>query len=66
MGIVKTMAGFGYIECDADNCRKKIEHNEWNVPKQLAKLCGWENIVDRWLCPECLKKDPPKPTDERD
>ena len=62
MGLVKTMGTFRFIECDMWNCNKKIEQNE-NDEKalmKLAKLCGWEQRSDRWICSECMKKEPKK------
>ncbi len=60
MGIVKTMGGFCYIECDTQNCNKKIEQNDENALKQLAKICGWENKGDKWACSDCVEKQAPK------
>ncbi len=57
MGIVKGMYAFCYVECDGQNCNKKIEKNGEDALKQLAKICGWEHRDDRWLCPECVKKE---------
>ena len=57
MGLVKTMGTFCFVECDMRNCNKKIEQNEEKALKQLAKLCGWEERGDRWICSECVKKE---------
>ena len=56
MGIIRTMGGYCYIECDTQNCNKKVEQNDEKALKQLAKLCNWENRGERWICPECLAK----------
>jgi len=58
MGLVKTMGGFCYVECDDQNCNKKIEKNDEKALKQLAEVCGWESRGDQWTCPECAKKQP--------
>jgi len=56
MGIVRTMGKFCYVECDDQNCTKKMENNDEELLKQLAKLCGWENNGTRWACPDCVEK----------
>ncbi len=60
MGLVKTMGRFCYVECDDQNCNKKIEKNDEDALKKLAEVCDWESRGDRWLCPECVKKEPVK------
>jgi len=60
MGIVQTMGGYCYIECDIQNCNKKVEQNDEKALKQLAKLCKWENRGERWICPGCLEKEAQK------
>ncbi len=56
MGIVRTMGKFCYVECDDQNCTKKMENNDEDLLKQLAKLCGWEINGTRWACPDCVEK----------
>ena len=56
MGIVRTMGKFCYVECDDQNCTKKMENNDEELLKQLAKLCDWENIGAKWICPDCAEK----------
>ena len=56
MGIIRTMGKFCYVECDLPNCNKKMEHIDEKVLKELAKLCGWMNRGNQWLCPECSER----------
>ena len=56
MGIIRTMGKFCYVECDLPNCNKKMEHIDEKVLKELAKLCGWMNRGNQWMCPECAEK----------
>jgi len=56
MGIVRTMGKFCYVECDDQNCTKKMENNDEELLKQLAKLCDWENMGTKWICPDCSEK----------
>lgn len=60
MGLVKTMGGFCYVECNTRNCNKKIEQQDVDALKRLAKICDWKSRGERWLCPECGKKEPPQ------
>lgn len=65
MGIIRTMGKFCYVECDLPNCNKKMEHIDEKVLKELAKLCGWMNRGNQWICPVCaerVKKQRKKPT----
>jgi len=65
MGIIRTMGKFCYVECDLPNCNKKMEHIDEKVLKELAKLCGWMNRGNQWVCPGCAeetKKKRKKPT----
>jgi hypothetical protein len=65
MGIIRTMGKFCYVECDQPNCNKKMEHIDEKVLKELAKLCGWMNRGNQWVCPGCAeetKKKRKKPT----
>ncbi len=65
MGIIRTMGKFCYVECDLPNCNRKMEHIDEKVLKELAKLCGWMNRGNQWICPECTaktKKKRKKPT----
>ena len=65
MGIIRTMGKFCYVECDLSNCNKKMEHIDEKVLKELAKLCGWMNRGNQWVCPGCAeetKKKRKKPT----
>ena len=55
MGLIRTMGGFCYVECDTRNCNKKMEHVDERVLLQLAELCGWENRGNEWICPNCAK-----------
>jgi hypothetical protein len=56
MGIIRTMGKFCYVECDQSNCNKKIEHIDEKVLKELAKLCGWMNRGNQWVCPGCAEE----------
>jgi len=56
MGIIRTMGKFCYVECDLPNCNKKMEHIDEKVLKELAKLCGWMNRGNQWMCPECAER----------
>jgi hypothetical protein len=60
MGIIRTMGKFCYVECDLPNCNKKMEHIDEKVLKELAKLCGWMNRGNQWMCPECAERNKPK------
>jgi len=55
MGLIRTMGGFCYVECDTRNCNKKMEHVDEKLLRQLAGLCGWENRGTEWTCPTCAK-----------
>ncbi len=55
MGLIRTMGGFCYVECDTRNCTKKMEHVDEKLLRQLAGLCGWENRGNEWTCPNCAK-----------
>jgi len=57
MGLIRTMGKFCYVECDARDCSHKMEHVDERLLRQLAGLCGWESRGDRWICPECVKKE---------
>jgi hypothetical protein len=57
MGLIRTMGGFCYVECDTRNCTKKMEHIDERLLLQLAGLCGWEGRGDQWICPECVNKE---------
>ena len=56
MGIIRTMGKFCYVECDLPNCNKKMEHIDEKVLNELAKLCGWMNRGNQWMCPECAER----------
>ncbi len=62
MGIIRTMGKFCYVECDLPNCNKKMEHIDEKVLKELAKLCGWVNRGNQWICPVCAEKSTLKTT----
>lgn len=58
MPIVKTMNHFNYIECDEQNCNRKIEHPHIKDLFKLADICGWrktntQNTEELWYCPKC-------------
>lgn len=55
MGLITTMGKFCYVECDAPNCSKKMEHIDLKILRELADLCGWQNSGDRWVCPQCAE-----------
>jgi hypothetical protein len=55
MGLIRTMGGFCYVECDTRNCTKKMEHVDEKVLRELAALCEWENRGNEWTCPNCAK-----------
>ena len=57
MGLIRTMGGFCYVECDTRNCNKKMEHVDERLLRELAGLCGWESRGNEWICPECVKKE---------
>ena len=57
MGIIKTMGKFCYIQCDLQNCSKKIEKNDQDTLQEFAKLCGWKSRGSQWICPDCLEKE---------
>ena len=59
MGLIRTIGGFCYVECDGRNCTKKMEHIDERLLRQLAGLCGWEDRGNQWICPECVKKEKP-------
>jgi len=55
MGMIRTLGNFCYVECDARDCTKKMEHVDETLLRQLAGLCGWESKGDQWICPNCLE-----------
>ena len=55
MGLIRTMGNFCYVECDAGNCTKKMEHVDERLLLQLAGLCGWETRGKEWICPNCAE-----------
>ena len=60
MSIIKTMGKFCYIQCDMQNCSKKIEKNDEDTLQEFAKLCGWKIKGKQWICPSCLEKEQEK------
>ena len=56
MGVVTSMTNFCYLQCDNSNCRKKVHHYGEMILKQMARLLGWENRGEQWLCPSCVKR----------
>ena len=42
MGLIHAAGNFCYVECDTQNCTKKIEHIDERVLRQLAGWSGWE------------------------
>jgi len=65
MGIVKTMGKFCYIQCDMQNCSKKIEKNDENTLQEFARLCGWKSRGNQWTCPDCQEKEKGKKKDQK-
>jgi hypothetical protein len=55
MGLIRTMGGFCFIECDTRNCTKKVEHVDEKLLRELAVLCGWERRGNQWICPDCAE-----------
>jgi len=53
MGLVATGRNFWHIECDERNCAKKVHHYGEEILKQSARLLGWENRHNKWVCPSC-------------
>ncbi len=60
MSLITTMGKYCFIQCDAQDCTKKIEHIDPEQVQQLVKLCGWEKIGDQWNCPDCKARRPSK------
>ncbi len=60
MTVVKTMGKFCYIQCDTQNCNKKIEKNDEKTLPEFAKLCGWKSKSNQWTCPDCQEKEKAK------
>lgn len=56
MGLVLTMGKFCFVQCDGQNCNKKMENNDEKILRDLAKACGWYNKGDQWLCPACKER----------
>ncbi len=57
MGVEIALTEFCHIQCDELNCGKKVHHYGEQVLKQMAKLLGWKNMGDKWLCPLCAQKN---------
>ena len=55
MGLIRTMGGFCYVECDTRNCTKKMEHVDEKLLRELAGLCGWEMRGNEWICQNCVE-----------
>ena len=55
MGLIRTMGGFCYVECDTRNCSKKMEHVDERLLRELARLCGWKGRGNEWICPKCTE-----------
>ena len=58
MPVIKTMGHFNYIECDEQNCNRKIEHRTVKDLFTIANFAGWretrtDDTVSHWLCPTC-------------
>lgn len=58
MPVVKTMGHFNYIECDSQNCNRKIENPRLTELFKVADMVGWKGTqgddeVTHWLCPRC-------------
>jgi len=45
-----------YLECDGQNCSKKIGHTDPQTLLELADLYGWKTIGYRWFCPFCAEE----------
>jgi hypothetical protein len=56
MGLIRASGRFCYLQCDALNCNKKMEHFDKRTLRSLAKLCGWEERGDEWICWNCAEK----------
>ena len=65
MSMVKTMGKFCYIQCDIQNCGKKIEKNDENTLAEFARLCGWKSRGNQWLCPGCQEKEKGKKREQK-
>ena len=61
MGLIRTMGKFCYVECDTQNCTKKMEHIDEKLLRQLAGLCGWERRGNQWICPNCAEHSSRRP-----
>ena len=57
MGLVTTMGKLRILRCDGFGCNKKVESNIEGRVQNLALWCGWKNRDNRWMCPECVKKE---------
>ena len=56
MDLITTMGGLHILSCDGFDCNKKVEtHNEMTA-KDVARLSGWKNKGDQWMCPTCGKR----------
>jgi len=53
MGLVATGSKFWQIQCDERDCEEKLHHYGEEILKQSARLLGWENRQNTWICPSC-------------
>ena len=57
MGLITTMGQLRILQCDRFDCNKKVESRDEGRVKDVALLSGWELKDDRWICPNCVKKE---------
>ena len=57
MGLVTTIGKLRILKCDGFGCSKKVESNIEGRVQNVALWCDWKNKGDRWICPECVKKE---------
>lgn len=56
MALVTSGTKFCFIECDSQNCNKKIENVGEKPLRDIAELCGWKHKGNRWACPDCAEQ----------
>ena len=56
MGLAATGSKFWYIQCDRLNCGKMLHQYSEEILKQSARLLGWGNEGNEWICPSCVEK----------
>ena len=61
MGLIRSSGNFCYIECDMQNCTRKMENVEERLLRRLARLCGWKSRGTQWICPTCSNISRRKP-----